>query len=208
MQKFSYDQVTHLNKVVREKKLPFCLYYKDEKRVIIEKMEKDISIENKNTFKYVVIKFFKEKSIWIKFSINETELQLLKSVEVVAAAIIGNGINSRKVFAAQRGYGELKGGWEFPGGKIEYGETQQDALRREIREELGAQVIVEDIVGTVNYDYATFHLIMHVYWCKLIGEKLELLEHNSAKWLSKDELGSVNWLPADIEIVEKIKKIL
>lgn len=129
----------------------------------------------------------------------------MKTVYVVAAIIRKDD----KVFATQRGYGTQKDGWEFPGGKIEEGETPQAALVREIREELEAEIIVGDHLVTVEHDYPDFHLSMQCFWCELAEEShLKLLEHEAAKWLSMDELDSVDWLPADIKVVEAIRKSL
>ena len=125
----------------------------------------------------------------------------MKQIEVVAA-IIRKG---DKIFATQRGYGEWKGWWEFPGGKMEVGETQKEALVREIREELSAEISVDKFLCTVEYDYPQFHLSMHCYLCSLVTEALHLNEHEAAKWLSKDELNSVKWLPADLEVIEEIR---
>ena len=129
----------------------------------------------------------------------------MKTINVVAAIIKIDD----KVFATQRGYGAQKDGWEFPGGKIEEGETPQAALAREIREELEAEIIVGDHLVTVEHDYPDFHLSMQCFWCELAeGSHLKLLEHEAAKWLSFDELDSVDWLPADIKVVEAIRKSL
>ena len=128
----------------------------------------------------------------------------MKTIKVVAAIIIDNG----KVFATQRGYGEFKDGWEFPGGKIEEGETAREAIVREIREELDTEIQVEELLDTVEYDYPKFHLSMDCFWCEIMPGGLELKEHEAAKWLSKEELYSVDWLPADVGVVEKIKKEL
>ena len=135
----------------------------------------------------------------------------MKTIEVVAAVIK----KDEKILATQRGYGEFRGGWEFPGGKPEISETKEEALMREIKEELNADIKVEDYICTVEYDYPNFHLTMHTYFCSLVSEKLELvyhdeekLEHEDMKWLSIDELDSVNWLDADVEIVNQLKKIL
>ena len=119
----------------------------------------------------------------------------MKQIEVVAA-IIRKG---DKIFATQRGYGDFKDWWEFPGGKMEPGET-------EIHEELSTEISVDEFICTVDYDYPQFHLTMHCYLCSLLSEALHLNEHEAAKWLSKDELGSVKWLPADLEVVEKLNK--
>lgn len=124
-----------------------------------------------------------------------------KHIEVVAAIIC----DGNRIFATQRGYGEWKDWWEFPGGKMEPGETPEAALQREICEELATEISVESLLTTVDYDYPNFHLIMHCYICKVKSGKLTLLEHEAAKWLTRDELGSVKWLPADEEVVDMIK---
>lgn len=127
----------------------------------------------------------------------------MKTIKVVAA-IIRDG---DRIFATQRGYGEYKDGWEFPGGKVEPGETSQEALVREIKEELDADIIVGDLLTTVEYDYPTFHLSMDCFWAALVeGSKMKLLEHEAAKWLAMDELDEVEWLAADVNVVEAIKK--
>ena len=125
----------------------------------------------------------------------------MKQIEVVAA-IIRKG---DRIFATQRGYGEWKDWWEFPGGKMEAGETPEEALVREIREELSAEISVDEFLCTVEHDYPAFHLKMHCYLCSLVTEALHLNEHEAAKWLTKDELDGVKWLPADVEVVEVIK---
>ena len=125
----------------------------------------------------------------------------MKQIEVVAA-IIRKG---DKIFATQRGYGEWKDWWEFPGGKMEVGETPEEALVREIREELSAEISVDEYLCTVEYDYPGFHLTMHCYLCSLVTEALHLNEHEAAKWREKDELDSVKWLPADYEVLEEVR---
>lgn len=125
----------------------------------------------------------------------------MKRIEV-AAAIIHD--NQGRIFATQRGYGDWKDYWEFPGGKMEPGETPQQALMREIREELETQIKIEKYVTTIEYDYPTFHLTMHCYWCTLAGPSPTLKEHEAARWLPKDQLRSVNWLPADLSILDKL----
>jgi 8-oxo-dGTP diphosphatase len=132
------------------------------------------------------------------------EGNILKYVRVVAAVIR----DGEKIFATARGYGEFKGWWEFPGGKIEKDETPQQALAREIREELTAEIKVGDLIKTLEYDYPKFHLSMDCFWAEVISGELVLKEAESAKWLSKDEFDSVKWLPADEELVEKIKNSL
>ena len=125
----------------------------------------------------------------------------MKHIEVVAAIIRKEDM----IFATQRGYGEWKDWWEFPGGKMEVGETPEEALVREIREELSAEISVEEFLCTVEYDYPKFHLTMHCYLCSLMTDSLHLNEHEAARWLSKDELDSVKWLPADVKVVELLK---
>ena len=125
----------------------------------------------------------------------------MKQIEVVAAIIR----KEDKIFATQRGYGEWKDWWEFPGGKIEAGETPEEALKREIQEELSTEISVDELLCTVEYDYPAFHLTMHCYLCSLLTEALHLNEHEAAKWLTMEELDSVKWLPADMEVVEKME---
>ena len=126
----------------------------------------------------------------------------MKHIEVVAAIIR----KEDRIFATQRGYGEWKDWWEFPGGKMEVEETPKEALAREIREELSAEINVGELLTTVEYDYPAFHLKMHCYLCSLIGEALHLNEHEAARWLTKNELDSVKWLPADLGVIELLKK--
>lgn len=126
----------------------------------------------------------------------------MKTVSVVAAIIK----KDNKIFATQRGYGEFKGGWEFPGGKIEQGETPQQALQREIREELDAEITVGRLLDTIEYDYPSFHLSMQCFWCELVCDSIVLKEHEAARWLTKNTLFDVNWLPADITLVKKIEE--
>ena len=128
----------------------------------------------------------------------------MKTIRVVAAVIRERD----KIFATQRGYGEFKGGWEFPGGKIEEGEIPQEALLREIKEELDVEIAVGDLIDTIEYDYPTFHLSMDCFWAEIISGEVVLKEHESMKWLTKDSLDSIEWLPADVSIIEDIKKVL
>ena len=129
----------------------------------------------------------------------------MKIIRVVAAIIKAtNEAGKTVIFATQRGYGAFKGGWEFPGGKIESGETPQEALVREIREELETEILVGELIDTVEYDYPTFHLSMDCFFAEVVSGELVLKEHTAAKWLTKEQLHSVEWLPADIALVEKI----
>lgn len=130
----------------------------------------------------------------------------MKTVKVVAAVITACNENGEKIiFATQRGYGEFKDGWEFPGGKVESGETPQEALKREIMEELETEIKVGDLIETIEYDYPTFHLSMDCFWAEIVKGDLVLREHEAAKWLTKEQLGSVDWLPADLGLVEKVR---
>jgi len=126
-----------------------------------------------------------------------------RTISVVAAIIVRDG----EVFATQRGYGDWKGWWEFPGGKVEKGESPEDALRREIREELASDVAVGELFATVQYDYPDFHLSMQCFLCSLLNGELKRLEHQSARWLSKNQLNTVKWLPADESIILKLKQL-
>lgn len=128
----------------------------------------------------------------------------MKTINVVAAVIMKEG----RVFATQRGYGEFKDGWEFPGGKVEAGESPEEALRREIREELEVEVNVGDLIDTIEYDYPAFHLSMKCYACTIAGGSPHLLEHEAARWLNAGQLDSVAWLPADITLIPKIAGLL
>ena len=127
----------------------------------------------------------------------------MKTIRVVAAVIRSKD----KIFATARGYGEFKGQWEFPGGKIESGETPQEALVREIQEELDVKIEVGDLIDTIEYDYSSFHLSMDCFWCNVTEGEITLKEAEDARWLSKDELYSVDWLPADMELTEKLEGV-
>ena len=133
----------------------------------------------------------------------------MKKIRVGAAVIRAvNNENKPVIFATQRGYGEFKGGWEFPGGKIESGETPQQALKREIMEELDTEIAVGELIDTIEYDYPNFHLSMDCFWCQLIRGNLELLEAAEARWLTKETLKSVEWLPADVTLIENIREAM
>ena len=131
----------------------------------------------------------------------------MKTIRVVAAIIRDTNKNGEPIiFATQRGYGDFKDGWEFPGGKIEEGETPQEALQREIMEELNTEIKVRELVDTIEYDYPTFHLSMDCFWAEVVSGELVLKEHEAAKWLKREELDSVEWLPADIALIEEVKR--
>ena len=131
----------------------------------------------------------------------------MKTIKVVAAVIKRiNEDGDLIIFATQRGYGDLKGGWEFPGGKIEEGETPQQALKREIMEELDTEIAVGELIHTIEYDYPSFHLSMDCFWCEMVSGELMLKEHQAAQWLTKEELDSVDWLPADITLIDALRK--
>ena len=130
----------------------------------------------------------------------------MKKIKVAAAVICDSVQDKKRIFATARGYGDFKGQWEFPGGKVEAGETSQQALVREIKEELEATIAVGDLIDTIEYDYPAFHLSMDCFWCEVTDGELILLEAEAAKWLTKDRLYDVQWLPADMTLVEKIKE--
>ena len=132
----------------------------------------------------------------------------MKTIKVVAAVICDSLENTTKIFATARGYGEFKGKWEFPGGKLEVGETSQQALIREIQEELDVKIEVSELIDTIEYDYPTFHLSMDCFLCVVVYGEIILKEAESARWLDKDELYSVDWLPADIALIEKLQNSL
>lgn len=131
----------------------------------------------------------------------------MKTVRVVAAVIKSTNENKEPIiFATQRGYGDFKGGWKFPGGKIEEGETSEQALKREIMEELDTEISVGELIDTIEYDYPQFHLSMDCFWCEIVSGNLVLKEHEAARWLTKKQLNDVKWLPADVTLIEKIGK--
>lgn len=132
----------------------------------------------------------------------------MKTIKVVAAVICNSLKEEKRIFATAKGYGEFKGQWEFPGGKVEVGETPKQALVREIKEELEIDIKVGDLIDTIKYDYPTFHLSMDCFWCEIIQGELKLVEAEAARWLTKEELYDVQWLPADISLIAKIEKLM
>ena len=132
----------------------------------------------------------------------------MKTIKVVAAVICDDMEEKNKIFATARGYGDLKGGWEFPGGKVEPGEQPWQALKREIMEELNTEIKVGELIDTIEYDYPTFHLSMDCFWAEVVSGHLELKEAEAAKWLTKDQLDNVAWLPADITLIDKIREFM
>jgi 8-oxo-dGTP diphosphatase len=130
----------------------------------------------------------------------------MKTVRVAAAIICDSVKDKKKIYATAKGYGEFQGQWEFPGGKIEEGETSRQALKREIKEELDTEIEIFDLFDTVEYDYPHFHLSMDCFWCEVVSGGLVLKEAEAAKWFTREELDSVSWLPADISLIHKIKK--
>lgn len=178
------------------RKEPFALLklVSDEEEKYVEVPESELAAKGISEGKKVII---------------SDDGKVLKYVRVVAAVIKAtNEKNEPIIFATQRGYGEYKDGWEFPGGKIEKGETPKEALAREIKEELDTIISVGELIDTVEYDYPAFHLSMDCFWCDLIEGNLVLKEHEAARWLTVDKLDSVDWLPADITLIDKIREDL
>lgn len=132
----------------------------------------------------------------------------MKIIEVVAAVIKGKNENQNKILATQRGYGEFKGMWEFPGGKMEPHESREDALKREIKEELNTEISICEFIQTIQYDYPEFHLTMHCFLCEVLSGNLTLMEHEDSRWLSVNELYNVDWLPADIDVLNRVTEYL
>lgn len=203
LQKLSNDQVIDLNEYLKEKELKCYVQIEDDNTAILILMEDSANKENFLDMQLAVVNYFKQKSISISFCEDNKRFSIVehrKKIEVVAA-IIQDG---NRIFATQRGYGEFKDGWEFPGGKIETNETPQEALVREIKEELDTEIEVGELLHTVEFDYPKFHLTMHCFMCTIKSGDLVLREHEAAKWLTKESLDSIEWLPADLEIIGMI----
>ena len=200
MKVYKIEQITEADFGCEEtsRKEPMALL----KLVAVDEREEDI-----DSIKYVEVSEAELETNAIKEGkkVIISNGKVLKYVRVVAAVIRSENENGEPIiFATQRGYGEYKDGWEFPGGKIEEGETPENALVREIKEELDAEIVVEDLIDTIEYDYPTFHLSMDCFFCKLLSGNLVLKEHEAAKWLTKEQLDSVDWLPADIMLIDKL----
>lgn len=200
MKVYKIEQITEADFGCEEtsRKEPMALL----KLVAVDEREEDI-----DSIKYVEVSEAELETNGIKEGkkVIISNGKVLKYVRVVAAVIRSKNKNGEPIiFATQRGYGEYKDGWEFPGGKIEEGETPKDALVREIKEELDTEIVVEDLIDTIEYDYPTFHLSMDCFFCKLLSGNLVLKEHEAAKWLTKEQLDSVDWLPADITLIDKL----
>ena len=219
MRTLTQNHVVHLNAYLAKQKLPFCIHWKSETNALVkfsscqayEKwssgpfLSDSTSNGEEELLQETVTEYLKQQGFVTTFSEDGTSFSVAeKQIEGVAAIIR----EEDKIFATQRGYGEFKDGWEFPGGKMEPGETPQQALIREIREELDTEIEVGKLVDTVEYDYPNFHLTMHCYLCTIKSGKLILKEHEAAKWLTKENLDSVDWLPADEGLIGKLKSNL
>lgn len=202
MRTFTYHHVVRLNAYLVEQKLPFCIQWKKENNALVEPLSDNISNGKEELLHKTVTEYLKKEGFVTTFSEDGVSFFVVEKQIKVVAAIIQEG---NKIFATQRGYGEFKDGWEFPGGKIEQGETPQDALVREIKEELDTEIEVGKLVDTVEYDYPNFHLTMYCYFCTIKAGDLVLKEHEAAKWLTKETLDSVDWLPADEGLIGKLK---
>lgn len=202
MRTFTQNHVVHLNAYLAEQKLPFCIQWKNENNALVEPLSDSTSNGKEELLPETVAEYLKQEGFVTAFSEDGVSFSVAEKQIEVVAAIIREG---DRIFATQRGYGEFKDGWEFPGGKVEPGETPQEALVREIREELDTEIEVEELVDTVEYDYPNFHLTMHCYFCAIKSGKLVLREHEAARWLTKETLDSVDWLPADEGLIGKLK---
>lgn len=202
MRTFTPNHVMHLNAYLAEQKLPFCIQWKKENNALVEPLSDNTSNGKEKLLQEAVTEYLKQEGFVTTFSEDGVSFSVAEKQIEVVAAIIREG---DRIFATQRGYGEFKDGWEFPGGKVEPGETPQEALVREIQEELDTEIEVEELVDTMEYDYPNFHLTMHCYFCVIKSGKLVLREHEAARWLTKETLDSVAWLPADEGLIGKLK---
>lgn len=205
MRKLTYNLIVQLNEHLAEQKFPFRVHLKNDTTAAIDPLGTSACRGKEEILQETVTNYLKQKGFVTTFSTEGLSFTVTeKRIEVVAAIIQ----EEDNIFATQRGYGEFKDGWEFPGGKMEPGETPQEALVREIREELDTEIRVGELVDTVEYDYPNFHLTMHCFLCTIQSGDLVLKEHEAAKWLTKDTLDSVDWLPADKGLIEKLKRRL
>ncbi len=202
---FTYDHMIHLNSLFREKDIPYRVNYKDENMAGLEGLGICACIGKDDLVREIVRDFFAEESIMVRFSQDGLLFYAMKDIKVVAAIIQGEGENEGKIFATQRAIGKYAGNWEFPGGKIEVGEGSEEALVREIKEELDCEIEVGDLFETVEFDYPEFHMELQCFFATIKKGVPVLREHKDAKWLSKDELDQVSWLEADIKVIEKLK---
>lgn len=207
IQRFTHNQIMRLNEYLKQTNLAYQVQLIDDNSATIKAIGHCACEKSDLTVQLEVIDFFKQENISIVFEDDNMHFSIVevrKKVEVVAAIIQDRD----RIFATQRGYGEFKDGWEFPGGKVELDETPQQALVREIKEELDTVIEVGELLDTVEYDYPKFHLTMHCFLCTIESGDLVLREHEAARWLTKETLDSVEWLPADLAVIEKIKGIL
>ena len=201
MRKLTYNLIVQLNEHLAEQKFSFRVHLKNDTTAAIDPLGTSACRGKEEILQETVTNYLKQKGFVTTFSTEGLSFTVTEKRIEVVAAIIREG---NKIFATQRGYGEFKDGWEFPGGKMEEGETPQEALVREIREELDTKIRVGEMIDTVEYDYPNFHLTMHCFLCTIQSGDLVLKEHEAAKWLTKNTLDSVDWLPADKGLIEKL----
>lgn len=205
---FTYNHMIHLNSHLRDKDLAYRVNYKDEDTAGVEPLGICATIGKDDLVREVIRDFFAEESIMVRFAQDGLTFSVWKDIKVVAAIIQGDGENEGKIFATQRGIGKYAGSWEFPGGKIESGEAPEEALVREIKEELDTDIKVGSLFETVEFDYPEFHMTLMCYLAKVRAGSLTLKEHTDARWLSKSQLDEVSWLEADHGVIVKLKDYL